>query len=123
MDDLTIIENGRSDRNYWLDLWRFRELFQTSSLARYISALQTNCHWSTMGGNSPLTHDDDLHNYFWANCQTSVGRLGAICVARSGGDAAMVIFFLSFVRGVEQSSQQREIDHQSLFSTPDHSHR
>lgn len=28
MQELTIIENGRSDRNYWRDLWRFRELFQ-----------------------------------------------------------------------------------------------
>jgi homopolymeric O-antigen transport system permease protein len=28
MQELTIIENGRSDRNYWRDLWRFRELFR-----------------------------------------------------------------------------------------------
>ncbi|HZZ89839.1 MAG TPA: ABC transporter permease, partial [Caulobacteraceae bacterium] len=23
-----ILEPGRADRNYWLDLWRYRELFQ-----------------------------------------------------------------------------------------------
>ncbi|SHN60558.1 ABC transporter permease [Bradyrhizobium erythrophlei] len=28
MQELTIIENGRGDRNYWRDLWRFRELFR-----------------------------------------------------------------------------------------------
>jgi lipopolysaccharide transport system permease protein len=28
MSDLTIIEAGRSERHYWLDLWRYRELFR-----------------------------------------------------------------------------------------------
>src|SRR5215469_8894254 len=28
MQELMIIESGRSDRNYWRDLWRFRELFR-----------------------------------------------------------------------------------------------
>jgi lipopolysaccharide transport system permease protein len=28
MDNLTIIEAGRSERHYWLDLWRYRELFR-----------------------------------------------------------------------------------------------
>jgi lipopolysaccharide transport system permease protein len=27
MHDLIVIEPGRRERNYWLDLWRFRELF------------------------------------------------------------------------------------------------
>ena len=28
MDDVVIIEAGKSQRHYWLDLWRYRELFQ-----------------------------------------------------------------------------------------------
>src|SRR5580658_5606095 len=28
MNDVIIIEAGRADRHYWLDLWRYRELFQ-----------------------------------------------------------------------------------------------
>lgn len=28
MDEIVIIEAGRSERHYWLDLWRYRELFQ-----------------------------------------------------------------------------------------------
>ena len=28
MDDVVIIEAGRSERHYWLDLWRYRELFR-----------------------------------------------------------------------------------------------
>jgi lipopolysaccharide transport system permease protein len=28
MVDLTIIESGRRERHYWLELWRYRELFQ-----------------------------------------------------------------------------------------------
>src|ERR1700759_455590 len=28
MTELTIIEPGRYDRNYWIDLWRYRELFR-----------------------------------------------------------------------------------------------
>ena len=28
MEDLTIIEAGRAERHYWLDLWRYRELFR-----------------------------------------------------------------------------------------------
>lgn len=28
MHELTIIEAGRSERHYWLDLWRYRELFR-----------------------------------------------------------------------------------------------
>ena len=27
-DDVIIIEAGRSERHYWLDLWRYRELFR-----------------------------------------------------------------------------------------------
>ena len=28
MDDVIIIEAGRAERHYWLDLWRYRELFR-----------------------------------------------------------------------------------------------
>src|SRR6202011_1927672 len=28
MDDVIVIEPGRHERNYWLDLWRYRELFR-----------------------------------------------------------------------------------------------
>ena len=28
MDDVVVIEAGRSERHYWLDLWRYRELFR-----------------------------------------------------------------------------------------------
>src|SRR5713101_2803718 len=28
MEKVTIIEAGRSERHYWLELWRYRELFQ-----------------------------------------------------------------------------------------------
>ena len=28
MLDVVVIETGRSDRHYWLNLWRYRELFQ-----------------------------------------------------------------------------------------------
>src|SRR6266851_5513973 len=28
MEDVIVIEPGRHERNYWLDLWRYRELFR-----------------------------------------------------------------------------------------------
>ena len=28
MRDVTVIEAGQSERHYWLDLWRYRELFR-----------------------------------------------------------------------------------------------
>jgi lipopolysaccharide transport system permease protein len=28
MQHIVVIEPGRQERNYWLDLWRYRELFQ-----------------------------------------------------------------------------------------------
>ena len=28
MQQIVVIEPGRQERNYWLDLWRYRELFQ-----------------------------------------------------------------------------------------------
>jgi|SRR5215472_14678942 len=28
MQDVTVIEAGRRERHYWLDLWRYRELFR-----------------------------------------------------------------------------------------------
>ncbi len=34
-----IIEAGRTERHYWLDLWRYRELFFFPGLARYSGAL------------------------------------------------------------------------------------
>ena len=28
MSEVIVIEPGRHERNYWLDLWRYRELFR-----------------------------------------------------------------------------------------------
>src|ERR1700732_1603063 len=28
MEDVIVIEPGRHERNYWIDLWRYRELFR-----------------------------------------------------------------------------------------------
>jgi lipopolysaccharide transport system permease protein len=28
MQDVIVIEAGRAERHYWLDLWRYRELFR-----------------------------------------------------------------------------------------------
>ena len=36
MADVVIIENGRHERNYWGDIWRYRELFYVLACDSFI---------------------------------------------------------------------------------------
>ena len=47
-----ILEPGRAEKNYWHDLWRYRELFQVLAWRDLRGALQTDRHWAWRGLSS-----------------------------------------------------------------------
>lgn len=54
MEEL-IIEPGRAERNYWRDLWRFRESPLLPRLPRHPGPLQTDRNRDSVGSH-PATH-------------------------------------------------------------------
>ena len=60
MNDELVIEPGRTFRNEWTDLWRYRELFYI--LARCGGALQADGDWGGLGGYSTVCNDGHLHH-------------------------------------------------------------
>ena len=53
-DEEVLIEAGRGLRHYWLDLWRYRELFCVPGLARPGGPLQADGHRRRVGLLRPL---------------------------------------------------------------------
>ena len=68
MDNVVVIEAGRSERHYWLDLWRYRELVLGARPAGPVGPLQANSHRRIVGADSPFPHDVGIHHCFWADC-------------------------------------------------------
>jgi hypothetical protein len=50
MQDVIVIEAGRRERNYWLDLWRYRELFRVLA-------------WRDLGSHPALSHHVGLDHH------------------------------------------------------------
>ena len=63
-DFMLVIEPGRAERHYWRDLWRYRELFRSPGLARYLRALQADGDRGSVGAHPAVFDDDRLHRHF-----------------------------------------------------------
>lgn len=63
---MLIIEAGRTEKHYWADLLRCRELFYIFSWrGKYCCPIQTNGHWDTMGGLAAASDNGGLYGIFW----------------------------------------------------------
>jgi hypothetical protein len=60
-DHTLIIEAGRTERHYWMDLWRYRELFYFLGLARPPGALQADGDRCCLGTDPALLNDGGFH--------------------------------------------------------------
>ena len=119
MADVIIIEAGLQERNYWRDLWRYRELF-------YVLA------WRDLS----VRYKQTVIGVAWAVIRPFLTMVvftvifGRIAELPSDGsapyplhgvrrDAALDLFLDRPQRGVEQPDRQRQSDQQGVFSAAD----
>src|ERR1039458_740973 len=112
-----IIEQGRTERQYWRDLWRYRELFYFLA-ARPAGSVQTNRGRDRVVINPPVPYHGGAHGRFRQVRENALGRsaLPAVGFLRN---AAVAVFFHGAVRKWEQPREQLEPDFQGLFPAPD----
>ena len=79
MPDVIVIEAGRTERHYWLDLWRYRELFRVLAWrdlsVRYKQTV-IGVVWALI---SALSHHARIHDHLWTHRQVTYGRVSALC--------------------------------------------
>ncbi len=63
-----VIEAGRTERHYWKDLWRYRELFYFLAWPR---ALQTDSNRNCLVVLRPFLIYGSVHPNLWEVCQAS----------------------------------------------------
>ncbi len=73
-----VLEAGRAERNYWRDLWRYRELFRDPRLARRRRALQADRHRRRLGDRASLSDDADSDLGFRPPRESADRRRGAL---------------------------------------------
>jgi lipopolysaccharide transport system permease protein len=56
MAEVIVIEPGRYERDYWCDLWRYRELFRVIPWRDLAVRLQTDGDRHSMGGHPSLSN-------------------------------------------------------------------
>src|SRR5213594_595083 len=102
-----IIEPGRAEKNYWRDLWRYRELFYFLAwrdiLVRYKQTV-IGIAWAVI---RPLITTVVFTIVF--------GRLSHLPSPGDGGDAALAILFYCPQRIQQQPHWQCQPHFQSLF--------
>ena len=119
MPSIIVIEAGRTERHYWLDLWRYRELFQVLA-------------WRDLS----VRYKQTVIGVLWALIRPFLTMLvftiifGRIAKLPTDGNApyALMVFagilpWTFFSTGFSEASNSLinndELDQQGLFSTPD----
>ena len=92
MHDLIVIEAGRSERHYWLDLWRYRELFRVLAWRDLSVRYKQTVIGVLVGAHSALSHDAGVYHHFWPHRQVADGRQRALCAHGVRWHPAMDIF-------------------------------
>jgi ABC-type polysaccharide/polyol phosphate export permease len=90
MVEIIVIEPGRSDHNYWVDLWRYRELFRVLAwrdLAVRYKQTVVGAAWAMI---RPLLLCSSLPLYLAA----SPGRQSQLYLSGLGISICVAIFFL-----------------------------
>ncbi len=112
--NVLVIEAGRTERHYWKDLWRYRELFYFLAwrdiLVRYKQTV-IGLAWALI---RPLLDDGCVCVRLQQTGQTAFRR----CALSDSGlcsASAMAIFFQRIYRSRQQFDQQCQHDLQSLL--------
>ena len=122
MNGVIIIESGRAERHYWLDLWRYRELFRVLA-------------WRDLS----VRYKQTVIGVLWALIRPFLTMLiftiifGRIAKLPTDGNAPYALLVFAGIlpwtfshrlkRSFQQPDQQHKPDQQSLFSTPDRTNR
>ena len=77
MQEVIVIGAGRSERHYWLDLWRYRELFHVLAW-RYLPSAINRRLLASLGARSPVSHHGGIHDHLWSYRETADRRKCAI---------------------------------------------
>ena len=110
MQNVIVIEPGRRERHYWLDLWRYRELFMVLAWRDLVRPLQADGHWRGVGINPALPYHAGFYNHLRPHRRIAIGRDGALCADGLCWDVAVDFFFDGFDRGIQQPDQQCQSD-------------
>src|SRR5215472_5485962 len=105
MAEIIIIEPGRYERNYWADLWRYRELLRVLAwrdlAVRYKQTL-IGAAWAII---RPVYHDDSLHGDIWPHGQAAARRYSAYALMVFARMLPLTFFFDQIERDLQQSGQ------------------
>ena len=114
-----ILEPGRAEKNYWRDLWRYRELFYFLAwrdiLVRYKQTV-IGIAWAV---DPPLADDGGVHLCVQPGGQALRSGHCALHAARDGRHAPLAVLLHLPERIQQQPGQQRQPDLQDLFPAPD----
>ena len=118
-----IIEPGRAERNYWRDLWRYRELFYFLAwrdiLVRYKQTV-IGIAWAVI---QPFLTTVVFTVVFNRIAKLSGPGRRALFPGGDGGATALAVFFHLIELLQQQPHRQREPDFQDLLSAPHRSRR
>ena len=67
-----LIEPGRTEKNYWSDLWRYRELFYILAWRDICCPLQANRHRRDLGDTSSLSRHGHFYGCVWPDRQDAI---------------------------------------------------
>ena len=71
MPSVIVIEAGRTERHYWLDLWRYRELFQVLAWRDLSVRYKQTVIGVAVGAHSTLSHHARIHHHLRPHRQTA----------------------------------------------------
>ena len=119
MPDLIVIEAGRRERHYWLDLWRYRELFRVLAWrdlsVRYKQTV-IGVVWALI---RPVLTVLVFTIIFGRIAQLPTDGTAPYPLMVFAGMLPWTFFSTRIERGFEQPDQQCEPDYQSLLPAAD----
>ena len=66
-----VIESSRTSQNYWLDLWRYRELFAVIAWRDLSVRYKQNDHWASLGVDTATHSNWRFYDHFRVAGQTA----------------------------------------------------
>ena len=72
-DGWIIIGAGRAERHYWLELWRYRELFRVLAWRDLSARYKQNGYWCAVGAYSSRAHHASLDGRLQPHCGVALG--------------------------------------------------
>ena len=87
---ILILESGRTERNYWSDLWFYRELFAILAWRDFAIRYKQTAVGVAWAIIRPFLTVRRPHGHIRARSQIAKRRVGSICIGRLFGYLAVV---------------------------------